>query len=106
MIQNLTNLRTFHKPFHFLTPKERDLHCSHDVMLRTKQTHTYTYYQFIQHQYNLNTPARQSHHDINTLTLHTPHHFFLTSPIVLKTLTYKAPSEITITSPRCISSVP
>ena len=25
--------------FHFLTPKERDLHCSHEVMLRTKQTH-------------------------------------------------------------------
>ena len=54
--------KNFSQTFHFLTPKERDLHCSHDVMLRTKQTHTYTYYQFIQHQYNLNTPARQSHH--------------------------------------------
>ena len=28
--------------FNFLTPKERDLHCSHNIMLRTKQTHTYT----------------------------------------------------------------
>ena len=34
---------TFSLTFHFLTPKERDLHCSHDIMLRTKQTHTYTY---------------------------------------------------------------
>ena len=34
--------------FHFLSPQERDLHCSHDIMLRTKQTHTYTYYRFIQ----------------------------------------------------------
>ena len=31
-------------------------------MLRTKQTHTYTYYQFIQHHYTHNTPARQLHH--------------------------------------------
>ena len=39
----------FSLTFHFLTPKERDLHCSHENMLRTKQTHTYTYYKFIQH---------------------------------------------------------
>ena len=26
--------------FHFLTPQERDMHCSHDIMLRIKQTHT------------------------------------------------------------------
>ena len=44
--------------FHFLTPNERDLRCSHEVVLRTKQTHTYTYYKFIQHHYTLNTPAR------------------------------------------------
>ena len=28
--------------FHFLSPQERDLYCSHDIMLRTKQTHTHT----------------------------------------------------------------
>ena len=39
---------TFLLTFHFLTPKERDLHCSHDIMLRTKQTHTHIYYNFIQ----------------------------------------------------------
>ena len=26
--------------FHFLTPKERDLHCSHEIKLRTKPTHS------------------------------------------------------------------
>ena len=31
-------------------------------MLRTKQTYTYIYYQFIQHHYTHNTPARQLHH--------------------------------------------
>ena len=45
--------------FHFLTLKERDLHCSHKIMLRTKQTHTYTYYKFIESHYTHNTPARQ-----------------------------------------------
>ena len=33
----------FSLTFHFLSLHERDLHCSHDIMLRTKQTHTYTY---------------------------------------------------------------
>ena len=52
----------FSLTFHFLPPKERNLRCSHDVMLPTKQTHTCTYYQFIQHPYTHNTPARQLHH--------------------------------------------
>ena len=39
---------TFSLTLQFPTPKERDLHCSHDIILRTKQTHTYTYYKFIQ----------------------------------------------------------
>ena len=48
--------------FHILTTQERDLHCSHDIMLRTKQTHTYTYYRFIQNHFDLHTPSRQPHH--------------------------------------------
>ena len=52
----------FSLTFHFLRPKERDLHCSHEVMLRTKQTHTYAYYKFMQHHYTLNTPARHFRH--------------------------------------------
>ena len=30
-------------------------------MLRTKQTHTYTYYRFIQNHFHLTTPSRQPH---------------------------------------------
>ena len=52
----------FSKTFHFLAPHERDLHCSHDIMLRTKQTHTYSYYRFIQNHFDLHTPSRQPHH--------------------------------------------
>ena len=37
------NFHLFSQTFHFLSPQERDLHCSHDIMLRTKQTLTYTY---------------------------------------------------------------
>ena len=53
---------TFSLTFHFLTPKEQDLHCSHGVMLRTKQTHTHTYYRFIQNHFNLHTPSGRPHH--------------------------------------------
>ena len=52
----------FSLTFHFLSPRERDLHCSHDIMLRTKQTHTYTYCRFIQNHFDLQTPSRQPHH--------------------------------------------
>ena len=52
----------FSLTFHFLAPHERDLHCSHDIMLRTKQTHTYSYYRFIHNHFDLHTPSRQPHH--------------------------------------------
>ena len=52
----------FSLTFHFFSPQERNLHCSHDIMLRTKQTHTYTYYRFIQNHFVLHTPSRQPHH--------------------------------------------
>ena len=52
----------FSLTFHFLTPKDGDLHCSRDIMLRTKQTHTYFYYRLIQNHSNLHTPSRQPHH--------------------------------------------
>ena len=52
----------FSLTFHFLAPHERDLHCSHDIMLRTKQTHTYSYYRFIQNHFDLHTASRQPHH--------------------------------------------
>ena len=52
----------FSLTFHFLSPKERDLHCSHDIILRTKRTHTYTYFRFTQNHFDLHTPSRQPHH--------------------------------------------
>ena len=52
----------FSLTFLFLTPKERDLHCSHDIMLRTKQTRTYFYYRFIQNHFHIHTLSRQPHH--------------------------------------------
>ena len=41
----------FSLAFNFPKPKEPDLHCSDQIMLRTKQTHTYTYNKFIQLHY-------------------------------------------------------
>ena len=52
----------FSLSFFFLSPKECDLHCFHNSMLRTKQTHTYTYFRFIQNHFDLHTPSRQPHH--------------------------------------------
>ena len=97
---NKTN--NFSLTFHFLTHKERDLHYLHDVMLRTKQTHTYTYYQFNQHHYTLNTPPRQPHHRYQYIN---SKYSSPNTPILLNTITYKASSKVTIPSPRCISSV-
>ena len=57
----------FSLTFHFLAPHERDLQCSCDIMLRTKQTHTYTYYRFIQNHFDLHTPSRQQHHHFQFL---------------------------------------
>ena len=57
----------FSLTFHFLSPKERDLHCSYDIMLRTKQTHTYTYDRFIQNLFDLHTPSRQPHHQFQLI---------------------------------------
>ena len=48
----------FSLTFNFLTQKERDLHCSCQIMLRTKQTHTNTFYKIIQHHYTSNTPSK------------------------------------------------
>ena len=39
-----SKLNHFPLAFNFLTPKERDLHCSHQMMLRTKKTQTYTHH--------------------------------------------------------------
>ena len=38
----------FAQTFIFLTPKERDINCSHEVMLKNKLTHKYIYVKLIQ----------------------------------------------------------
>ena len=95
----------FSLTFHFLSPQERDLHCSHDIMLRTKQTHTYTYYRFIQNHFDLHTPSRQPRHRFQFLNSKYTSPFFLLH-IALKILTSTASSAITTQSPKCIYSVP
>ena len=67
----------FSLTFHFFTPKERDLHCSHDIMLRAKQTHIYTCYRFKQNHYDLHTPSRQPRHSYQFLNSKYTSPFFL-----------------------------
>ena len=67
----------FSLTFHFLAPHERDLHCSHDIMLRTKQTHTYSYYRFIQNHFDLHTPSRQPQHRFQFINSKYTSPFFL-----------------------------
>ena len=62
---------------HFLSPQERNLHCSHDIMLRTKQTHTYPYYRFIQNHFDLHTQSREPHHRFQCLNSKYTSPFFL-----------------------------
>ena len=76
--------QTFSLTFHFLTPKERDLHCSHDIMLQTKQTHTYTYYRFIQNHFHLRTPLRQPHHRFQFINSKYTSSFFLNFKYCIK----------------------
>ena len=74
----------FSLTFQFLAPHERDLHCSHDIMLRTKQTHTYTYYRFIQNHFDLHTPSRQPHHRFQFLNSKYTSPFFLSFTYCIK----------------------
>ena len=46
-------------------------------MLRTKQTHTYTYYKFNQNHYTDKTPARQPHHRFQNINSKYTSPFFL-----------------------------
>ena len=77
-------IQTFSLTFHFLTPKERDLHCSHDIMLRTKKTQTYTYYRFKQNQFDLSAPSRQPHHIFQFINSRYTSPFFLNFTYCIK----------------------
>ena len=75
--------------FHFVTPKERDLHCSHAIMLRTKQTHTYTYCRFIQNHFHLHTPSRQPHHRFQFINSKYSSPFFLKFTYFIKNTNFQ-----------------
>ena len=83
------NLELFSLIFHFLTPKERDLHCSHDIMLRIKQTHTYTYYKFIRNHFNLHTSSRQPHHRFQFINSKYTSQFFLNFTYCIKNTNFQ-----------------
>ena len=100
------NFQLFSLNFHFFSPQERDLHRSHNIMLRTKQTHTYTYYRFIQNHFYLHTASRQPHHRFQFLNSKIRHHFSLILHIALKILTSTASSANMTQLPKCIYSVP
>ena len=74
----------FSLTFHFLSPHERDLHCFHDIMLRTKQTHIYTYYRFIQNHFDLHTQSRQLHLCFQFLNSKNTSPFFLNFTYCIK----------------------
>ena len=74
----------FSLTFNFLTPKERDLNCSHQIMIRIKQTHTYTYYKFFQHHYTTNTPSRNPQHRFTFINSKVTSPFFLNFTYCIK----------------------
>ena len=76
--------QTFSLTFHFLAPKQRDLNCSDDIMLRTKQTHTYTYYRFIQNHFHSHTPSRQPRHRFQFINFKYSSPFFLNFTYCIK----------------------
>ena len=53
-------------------------------MLRTKQTHTYTYYRFIQNHFSLHTPSGQPHHRFQFINSKYTSTFFLNFPYCIK----------------------
>ena len=53
-------------------------------MVRTKQTHTYTYYKFIQNHFNLHTPSRQPHHRFQFINFKYTSPFFLNFTYCIK----------------------
>ena len=74
---NFNKFNCFALTFHFLSPKRRDLPCSQDIMLRTKQIHAYTYYNFIQYHSTTNTPSRIVHHRLQFINSNFSSPFFL-----------------------------
>ena len=96
----------FSLTFHFLSPQERDLHCSHDMFYALNKrtlTHIIVLYKII-----LIYTLHQDNPTIvfSLLIQSTRHHSFLILHIALKILTSTASSATTTQSPKSIYSVP
>ena len=83
-VSYFNKFNNFSLTFHFLTPKECDLHWSHEIMLRAKQAHAYTNNKFIQYHYTHNTPARQIHHRYHYINCKYTSSFFLNFTYCIK----------------------
>ena len=75
-------------------------------MLRTKQTHTYTYYRFIQNHFDLHTPSRQPHHRFQFLNSKYTSQFFLNFTYCIKDTNLHGILRNYDQLPKCIYSVP
>ena len=58
-------------------------------MLRTKQTHTYTYYRFIQNHFHLHIPSRQRHHRLQFINSKHSLPFFLNFTYCIKNTNFQ-----------------
>ena len=58
-------------------------------MLRSKQTHTYTYYRFIQNHFLLHTPSRQPHHRFQFINSKYSSPFFLNFTYCIKNTNFQ-----------------
>ena len=58
-------------------------------MLTTKQTHTYTYYRFIQNHFHLHIPSRQPHHRIQFINSKYSSPFFLNFTFCIKNTNFQ-----------------
>ena len=65
------------------------MHCSHDIILRSKQTHTCTYYRFIQNHFDLPTPSRQPHHRFQFFNSKYTSPFFLNFTYCIKNTNFQ-----------------
>ena len=93
-LSDIQAYESFHEKFQTfsltsLTPKERELHCSHDIMLRTKQTNTYIYYRLIQNHFPLHTPSRQPHHRFQFINSKYSSPFFLNFTYCIKNTNFQ-----------------
>ena len=87
----------FSLTFKFLTPKECDLRCSHEIMLSTELTHTYIYYKLIHHHYRTNTSSRNPQHRFTFINSKYTSPYLLNFIYVKKILT-NTESSVTMTA--------